>query len=223
MLRQTDKTKFTGSSLAERLDCVVDALGGPSKASGLLGVTRDTVYKWKAGQTRIPFDAAYKMVRTAGVSMNWLATGIHKTSMPEADNGFTLIRRFDVALSAGNGSSTGDNEVAALAFPTEWLLSHIGTNKENLSVVQARGDSMEPTIQDRALVLVDHSIEGIKDDGIYAFRMNDALFIKRVQAQVTGGVLLLSDNTSYPSQQVHDLEDAQFQLLGRVRWVGNSL
>ncbi len=217
------EAKLQGTTLAQRMGALIDVLGGPTKAAALVEASRDTMNNWKTGKSRVPFDAAFKLTRTAGVSMSWLATGIHTISKPEADNGFTLIRRFDVALSAGNGSSTGDNEVAALAFPTEWLLSHIGTNKENLSVVQARGDSMEPTIQDRALVLVDHSIEGIKDDGIYAFRMNDALFIKRVQAQVTGGVLLLSDNTSYPSQQVHDLEDAQFQLLGRVRWVGNSL
>lgn len=214
---------LTGGTFIERVEALVVALGGPSKAAKLLGVTRDTIYKWKAGDTRVPFDAAFKMVRTAGVSMNWLATGVHSVSGPNPSPLFTFVRRFDVELSAGSGAITGEREKQALAFRTDWLASHIGAAADSLSVVQARGDSMEPTIQDRALVLVDHSVASIRNDGIYAFRMDDALFIKRVQTQMLGGVLLLSDNPAYPSQAIDDLEAVQFTIIGQVRWVGNSL
>ena len=208
-----------GTTLEERIENVVDAVGGPVKASRIVGVARETVNNWRSGHSRIPFAAAYELTKTAGVSMDWLATGIRG----QDESLFTFVRRFDVELSAGGGSIAGDHEIQALAFRTDWLASHIGTVKENLSVVQARGDSMEPTIQNGALVLVDHSIHSIRDDGIYAFRMDDALFIKRVQTQMKGGVLLLSDNPAYPSQMVDNLEAVQFSILGQVRWVGNVL
>jgi len=215
--------KLQGHSLAERMGAVIDAVGGPTKAAALVNASRDTMNNWKTGKSRVPFDAAFKLTRTAGVSMNWLATGIHSAGGPNPSSLFTFVRRFDVELSAGVGTITGDREMQALAFRTDWLASHIGTGEENLSVVQARGDSMEPTIQDRALVLVDHSVDSIRNDGIYAFRMDDALFIKRVQTQMTGGVLLLSDNPAYPSQPIDDLAAVQFTILGQVRWVGNAL
>ena len=222
MVDVSDKPLITGGSLTDRIEALVKALGGPVKVSQLLTVSRETVNNWrKTG--RVPFEAAFKMVRTAGVSMDWLASGIHSAGGSNPSALFTFVRRFDVELSAGGGSITGDREMQALAFRTDWLASHIGTGEENLSVVQARGDSMEPTIQNRALVLVDHSIRSIQDDGIYAFRMDDALFIKRVQTQMTGGVLLLSDNPAYPPQPIDDLEAVQFSILGQVRWVGNAL
>ncbi len=212
-----------GETLALRMGALIDAVGGPTKAAALVNASRDTMNNWKTGKSRIPFDSAYKLTCTAGVSMGWLATGVHSQGGANPSSLFTFVRRFDVELSAGNGTITGDREMQALAFRTDWLASHIGTANENLSVVQARGDSMEPTIQDRALVLVDHSIRSIRNDGIYAFRMDDALFIKRVQTQMLGGLLLLSDNPAYPSQAIDDLEAVQFTILGQVRWVGNAL
>lgn len=223
MTSSNHDSKLQGGTLAERMGTLIDAVGGPTKAAVLVDASRDTMNNWKTGKSRIPFEAAFKLTRTAGVSMGWLATGVHSKGGSNPASLFTFVRRFDVELSAGGGSITGDREMQALAFRTDWLSSHIGTAEENLSVVQARGDSMEPTIQDRALVLVDHSVESIKNDGIYAFRMDDALFIKRVQKQILGGVLLLSDNPAYPSQAIDDLEAVQFSILGQVRWVGNSL
>ena len=223
MSKPTETAEFSGQTLKERIGELIKALDGPTKTAALVNVSRETVTNWRTGKTRAPFDSILKMTRTAGVSMDWLATGIHRQDGPNPSSLFTFVRRFDVELSAGGGSIAGDHEIQALAFRTDWLASHIGTVKENLSVVQARGDSMEPTIQNGALVLVDHSIHSIRDDGIYAFRMDDALFIKRVQTQMKGGVLLLSDNPAYPSQLVDNLEAVQFSILGQVRWVGNSL
>jgi len=218
-----ETAEFSGRTLKERMGELIKALGGPTKTAGLVDASPETVTNWRTGKTRAPFDSIFKMTRTAGVSMGWLATGVHSQGGSTPSSLFTFVRRFDVELSAGGGTVTGDREMQALAFRTDWLARHIGTAAESLSVVQARGDSMEPTIQDRALVLVDHSIRSIQDDGIYAFRMDDALFIKRVQTQMTGGVLLLSDNPAYPSQPIDDLEAVQFTILGQVRWVGNAL
>lgn len=215
--------KLQGETLTERMGSLIQAAGGPTKAAALVDASRDTMNNWKTGKSRIPFDAAFKLTRTAGVSMNWLATGIHRASAPGPGEAFTLVRRFDVTLAAGSGSATSDEVLDPMAFSTSWLETHIGTDKENLSVVQAKGDSMETTIQDGAMVLVDHTTEVIREDGIYAFRMDDSLFIKRVQTQLTGGVLLLSDNKAYPTQAVDDIQAAQFHILGRVRWVGNRL
>ncbi len=170
----------------------------------------------------MPFEAAFKLTRTAGVSMDWLATGIHRYEGTLAD-GLVRVKRFNIGLSAGDGGSGAGELIEPLEFRRDWLRSHIGVSPDKLTVVYAMGDSMEPTIRNGALLLVDNSSRAIRNDGVYAFRMDDALFIKRVQTQMTGGVLLLSDNAAYPPQSIDDLGKVQFEILGQVRWVGNDL
>lgn len=222
MSNQRENAEMSGASFPERIAELIDANGGPTKTSKMLEVSMDTIYKWKSGKSRMPFNAAYKLTRTVGVSMDWLATGIHRHAGTVAD-GLVRVKRFNIGLSAGDGATNCGELIEPLEFRRDWLRSHIGVSPEKLTVVYAMGDSMEPTIRNGALLLVDNSSRVIKNDGVYAFRMDDSLFIKRVQTQMTGGVLLLSDNSAYPPQAIDDLERVQFTILGQVRWVGNDL
>ncbi len=80
---------------------------------------------------------------------------------------------------------------------------------------------MYPTIPDGARVLLDLRDTRLRE-GIFGFRLDDELRIKRLR-RVSEGVEILSDNPRYEPELLvgHDLE--RFAVIGRVWWVGAIL
>lgn len=104
---------------------------------------------------------------------------------------------YDVEVSAGNGAAAyGVAEPANhLAYRKDWLKLR-GLFAKDLNCVTARGDSMEPTISSKDTLLVDTSKTNPRDGQIYVIRSGDVLWVKRVQRQIDGSLLLISDNST---------------------------
>jgi putative phage repressor len=85
-----------------------------------------------------------------------------------------------------------------------------------LSIVTARGDSMEPTINNGDMLLVDMSKKVPRDSSIYIIRSNDTLWVKRIQTQPDGKLLLISDNKTYPPIQLNLDEFDDVEIVGKV-------
>ncbi|MEO1222122.1 MAG: S24 family peptidase, partial [Pseudomonadota bacterium] len=76
------------------------------------------------------------------------------------------------------------------------------------------GDSMEPTIGDRDLLLIDRSRDAIRiNDQIWAISSGGIGMVKRVRVESDGEVVLLSDNAAVPNQHVTADE---LTVIGRV-------
>ena len=88
----------------------------------------------------------------------------------------------------------------------------------SLSAIFIRGDSMEPTIPDGATILVDSSRIEPLDGKIYVIRIDDRLWVKRVQWIPSGGLRLISDNRTYDNFDISkaDLEHDNIQICGQV-------
>lgn len=91
------------------------------------------------------------------------------------------------------------------------------SNPMNLKVLTGHGDSMLPTIAPGDKVLID---EGVKDlyDGIYVLRSYDTLFIKRVNKNLKGAVVISSDNPTVKLSEELDGSE-QLEIVGRVVYV----
>jgi len=129
----------------------------------------------------------------------------------------------DIELSTSN-----DNEISSkvsnkgLPFKAHWLAER-NLNPMFLSVVTARGDSMEPSINNNDAMLVDtRPIENLTD-GIHVIRLEHGLLAKRLQIQINGGVEIISDNAVYRTQVVEKEKLAILQIVGKVVWVGKDL
>lgn len=174
------------------------------------------------------------------VPIEWLfapsdATGI-KVALPDAGvpwagdvklegKDFSLIRRFDVRASAGNGLFPDpDHQEGAVAFQTRWL-NNQGINERLAGVVEVSGDSMLPTIKDGALALVHLAEMRVSREGIYAFTRDGGVYVKRIVPLRFGpddraqSMVLISDNKTYPAEVVEDEDLNQIRIAGRVRWV----
>jgi len=71
--RQTGMTMDPG--FTERLQYVIEQLGGPVRAARHVDAHYDTLARWRDGVQKMPFQAAVALCEAADVSIAWLAAG----------------------------------------------------------------------------------------------------------------------------------------------------
>lgn len=139
------------------------------------------------------------------------------------DDEYEFINGYNAQVSTGHGTTWEDMQVTRkLAFRKKWL-SYRHLNPEQLRVVFAKGDSMEPTIHSGDSILVDTSIDSVKDGSIFVIALGGDLYAKRLQKRFDGGVDIISDNKDYMTQTVTAEELEQLQVIGKVVWVGKDI
>lgn len=141
------------------------------------------------------------------------------------DEEYSLIARYDVNVSAGPGLVPISEDVEGrLAFSRSWLIRQ-RINPDLAGLVRVRGDSMAPTIPDRALVLVHLPEMYVEREGIYAFSRAGAAYIKRlvpVDRQPDGrpaALVIISDSGQPPAEVVAGADLNDIRIVGRVRSV----
>ena len=170
-----------------------------------------------------------------GTTIDWLATGREPMRLADAPRaqvpmigddeipGFTLVPRLDIEASAGPGAlAHNEQAIDYLAFQESWLRAR-KINPSFARVLTAKGDSMEPTIRNGDVLLVDTSINYIQDNTIYVIVYGDILLVKRVHSRFNGTLQLISDNPLYPPEEITSGEIEQLHVAGRVMWFGRSI
>lgn len=139
------------------------------------------------------------------------------------DEEYSLIPRYEVNVSAGPGLVPVSEEIdGRLAFSRSWLIRH-GINADLAGLVRVRGESMAPTVPDRALVLVHCAEMLLERPGIYAFSRDGEAFIKRlvpVERRPDGypsSLVIISDGGSIPPEVVTGPALNDLRIVGRVR------
>lgn len=124
--------------------------------------------------------------------------------------------------SAGpGGSADGERRLDELGFPPDFLRA-LGTRPGRVSAVTVAGASMEPTLADGDLILVDHdAADRPLTDGIHVLRRDDELMVKRLVREVEGKVAVVSDNPAVPDQPGQ--RAASLSIVGRVVWFGRAI
>lgn len=131
---------------------------------------------------------------------------------------FASVPRFDAALSAGAGSIVdGDEPEGFTLFENQWLRAITNAAPSHLAVVRVDGDSMEDTLHDRDLVLIDRSQRRFDRQGIYALRVGEMCWVKRLSLDLREHLIrIISDNPKYPEEK---LPEDHVALLGRVVFI----
>lgn len=219
--------------LLERIDILIGSDKPFAWASkvGIPVATFSRVYN-EGGQLKT--EALVRISEITGCSIDWLLTGegpmkrgeevrehypVYDSSDLDQDE-YALIPRYNVEVSAGGGALVdGEVQIGTMAFKREWL-RRMGYEVGKLALVTARGDSMEPTVCDGDLLLVDMRQAEIVDGAIHVIRINDHLLAKRLQIGLTGQVIVRSDNVRYsPMESTRDA----LQVVGRVVWRGGRM
>lgn len=172
------------------------------------GISHSALSSYLNGKTYPTLDRLTAISKASGQSLEWLATG----EIP--DSRMVPVYQYDLTVSAGHGGYIeAENPVAKFEFSEEWLRSQSLFNK-TLSIVQVKGDSMEPTLYDGDLILVRHNEV---DDGVAVIRINERVLVKRVQHDfVENKYLISSDNPYYKPQTINSDFNGDFAVIGQV-------
>lgn len=202
----------------------------------LVGTQQANVSKWESGATAPEGDNLSLLVELSGASTRafcdhaWspstakpAATGADVSPQDfAAELGLALIDEIDLALGMGATYMDGAFEVRGLApFRIEWLRGLYEGPLSALKVVRGRGDSMEPTIRDGDIVLIDTSSQRLTEqDMIWAVSYGELGMIRRLRQLPSGAVLMSPDNPVVRPTEAHDEE---MYIMGRVIFIGRRM
>lgn len=131
---------------------------------------------------------------------------------------FVFVPLLNMHVSAGGGSTdvTGDVD-NWYAYRRNWLVYTMGLDPEHCGIVIARGDSGEPDIRDKDLLLVDFRVQSVKDPGVYILAIDGEYIVKQAQRNWDGSVTISSANTAYAPSTVPPERLGELTVVGRVR------
>ncbi|MDL2209976.1 helix-turn-helix domain-containing protein [Desulfovibrio sp. OttesenSCG-928-O18] len=137
--------------------------------------------------------------------------------LPEAGLETVMVPKVRATLCAGGGSFELEAvPVSEHPLPRAWL-SRMGSPNA-MVFMDVIGNSMEPGIRDGDMVLVDQAAVEPTAKSILAVGYEDAIYIKRLERQANG-FLLVSDNPDYAPIRVAGDEMASFRVIGKVVWL----
>ena len=99
----------------------------------------------------------------------------------------------------------------------EFVASNVGLGHV---LIQAVGDSMNPTFNSGALLLVNTKVNQIKNDSIYVINRDDELIVKRIQDLWNGQIKIKSDNPKYEPLIIQKTD--AIKIVGEVVWIGQK-
>lgn len=176
----------------------------------VLGVSPKTIQSWKS-RDKIPEDIFIKAKQIA-----------EKGSVPP--RGYLELKFYDVEVSAGHGALVEKvEESSSMVFSENYLRQDLGFNPNNIFLMPVRGDSMNPTLKNQSIVMVNR-VDCFSTDGVYVFRYDSRLMVKRIQF-LPKGIKVVSDNPAYEPWELtkDDIKSADFEIIGEVVWSGQRM
>lgn len=115
-----------------------------------------------------------------------------------------LIPQYDIRAAMGHGQVPPEyNEAVRNLVVREEILREKGvtyTSATALAMITGWGQSMEGTINDKDLVIVDRGVKDFIGEGIYVVTWHQDLYIKRLMRLDEDHFRLISDNQHYENQ-----------------------
>lgn len=152
--------------------------------------------------------------RPIGRGHNLDAVG-KETSLAQMADQLDLVAVQEIDLKFGMGATELELPVTSQVrhFSRDWLRQYTHANPDKLYFAQGIGNSMEPTILDSDLLLIDTSEQSIRiADKFYAIAFYGSGMVKRLRPG-REGVRIMSDNPSVPDEIA---TDGELHVLGRV-------
>ncbi len=228
MLAKTESQalKMT-TAFSRRFQTIVDQLtqGNKKQFAELTGKSNSHIYKICRGASRPSMTYLENLYDEFRIDLNWLLTGETRSDHSAVGVGQDLIfvPQFDVEASAGFGSIAQSEEVTnSFAFNKRWLASQLGVYSEQVVFVSVKGDSMQPTLEDGDMILVDLSHQQVHCEGIYLLQTEDGLMAKRLKHK-QGVIEVRSDNPEYPTWQITPCGSEHNRIAGKVVWCGRGV
>jgi phage repressor protein C with HTH and peptisase S24 domain len=158
--------------------------------------------KWLKGETDDPEEGRVQLP-----SPSVMADQLDLVAITEIDQDYGM-----------GGTFTGDHvELQIHHFPRLWVEQITTSPAMMLTLARGKGDSMDPTIRDRDMIIIDRSKRKLDEtDAIWALTVGDIGMIKRLRLRGST-VVIQSDNDRVKDEEVSAEE---VNLVGRVVFIG---
>ncbi|WP_157039908.1 LexA family transcriptional regulator [Pelobacter propionicus] len=185
---------------------------------------------WKKRGT-VPYEKIIKLCIRKNINLQWLfsdgsslPTICRDNGLVSEEDGYIKVPRYEVRASAGGGAIIHSEQIVDhLYFKAEWVKNALGIPRDFLVLISVQGDSMEPTLSNGDLILVDTRTSRVEDGAIYVVQYGDALLVKRLQKKYDGSVVIRSDNPLYEAEIIHGEDALNLIIVGRVVWAGGLI
>lgn len=221
-------------SLAERLNYAMKLrqVRYKKEIAQMAGVSPGAVTQWLTGDTTsLAADPLIKLAKALRVRVEWLKDGTGPVEEEDAEpaddlHDYAMVQRLDVKASQGPGNLVFHaSEKSRLAFRKDFLKSE-GVKERNALLVYGDGHSMEPTIPDGAILMVDRGCQEFINNKIFLIWLGDEALVKRLRKEIGGGIWVVSDNPdkiNYPDLLITPDKEDFLKIEGRVFWMGSRL
>lgn len=127
----------------------------------------------------------------------------------------------DTYASAGGGIINYEAARRVMTFDRGFLAAELGIHQfNNIHVIHAVGDSMEPTIHPGDLLFINPGEKEIVTGAVYVFLIGEETMVKRIERNpITAELTLRSDNNQYEPVRIDKENLSKVQVIGRV--IGN--
>ncbi|CAN7581634.1 LexA family transcriptional regulator [Variovorax paradoxus] len=143
----------------------------------------------------------------------------HHTAGDESE--FVPVQRLAVRVSAGPGAAAVMEEVEGSLQFRRGFLSSCGATQDSARIVLVTGTSMEPTIVDGAVLLVNTRNREPRNGSIFAMAYGEDLIVKRLIQTPTGWVARSDNPDGNPDIPIN--ADQHIEIIGRAVWMGAKL
>ena len=192
--------------------------------SSKFGVSKNTIGRYESGQSSPNAKFLKKLCEVYDVNLDWLMYGtgpVHRQELNCQSDNFEFIPMAEAKLSAGGGAFViSESYRDYYAFRSDWL-SNTLTSVKNAVLMRVTGDSMEPTIYDGDIVMLDTGRTHVYDGSIYALRMDDTIMIKRLSLRPGDKIRVISDNRR--EYEPYETGRADVHVIAQVVWFARTL
>ena len=130
-------------------------------------------------------------------------------------------RRIDALAAAGPGGLVDDDRAIGEERIDPRIAKRLGVAADALTMITARGDSMEPLIHDGDALFVDSGDRRLSSrPGLFVLRLDGTLLVKRV-ARIGLELRIASDNPAAPP--IAPVRADRAEIIGRVVRLARSL
>jgi len=213
-----------------------------SQLSDLIGISTDTLAQYETGRIKtIGLEKLDKIVNHDRFHKYALWLVSEKTE-PEVgqispsdlsgyvqthkkDSAHIQLPFYEISASAGVGLlAEVEERPKTISFEPYWLRNEIGVCPNNVFLMLVDGDSMQPTLKNGSMIMVNRDVDNLSD-GVYVMRHDNNLLVKRLQMLPGGIIRVKSDNTMYDPWEItkSQLDGEELALIGRVVWTGQKM
>ena len=184
-----------------------------------LGISKDSLTHFKK-RNAVPYEQIVYFCAKRKISINWVLFDQLPKSLEEETEKYAKIKYFTNINASASGGAFNFEEGYELLAVDIMLLNSLyksnHTNSNNIAAINVIGDSMEPTLFDKEIILFDISLQELSKDGVFVISSTSGLFVKRIAKKVDGSIELISDNKNYNSDIITIEEQNSISLLGTV-------